>query len=130
MQAVAQKCVCLLCGSYRDVLLGVHKVLHECLLLPGDARGLVGLGVVEAGLGASGAAKEAEQVGALLVSAALVVSVALCTLGLEDLGSLRKKRTGREASKQGKTTVSQCEVEERTAWQHSLRTMMANKFIK
>lgn len=75
-------------ATHRDVLLRVHQVRVEHVRGPDDAAALVGGGVAEAGGGAGGAADQAMQVGALLVRAASLNSVALRALGLEDLGTL------------------------------------------
>jgi len=70
-----------------DVLLRVGEVVEHGLVGPGDTRALVGLRVLEAGDLTRLAADHTEQVGALLVGAALVARVARCALGLEDLGA-------------------------------------------
>jgi hypothetical protein len=71
-----------------DVLGRVDEVLHESILAPVDASGLVGGRVGKVRDGTGGTAEETVQVGALLVALTLTDSVALRALGLEDLGTL------------------------------------------
>merc|ERR1719343_1567517 len=72
----------------RDVLLGIHQVLEHVLVRPHDPRVLVGLRVCETLASARGAAHDAPQGRALLRVATLLRSVALSTLGLEELCTL------------------------------------------
>lgn len=71
-----------------DVCLRVLEVHEKMFLGPRDSRFLVGVTVRKSFGRAGGAAKETEKVGALLGEAALLDSVALCALGLENLGTL------------------------------------------
>jgi hypothetical protein len=71
-----------------DVLLGVLEVLEQGVLLPGDALGLVGVGVLVALDGAGLAAEEAVEGGADLVAAAGLDGVALRAARLEEVGTL------------------------------------------
>jgi len=72
----------------RDVLLGVLEVLEQCVLVPGDALLLVGVGVRVAVDLAGLAAEEAVEHGADLVALALLQGVALSAAGLEEVGTL------------------------------------------
>ena len=75
-------------STYFDVLFGVLQVLKQRVFRPGDPALLVGRRVRVA-VGLSGLTTEKTvQIGSLLVRAALLDSVALRALGLEDLGSL------------------------------------------
>lgn len=71
-----------------NVLLGVLKVGEEGVVLPGDALGLVGVGVRVALDGAGLAAEEAVQRGADLVAAVLLDGVALRAARLEEGSTL------------------------------------------
>ena len=71
-----------------DVLLGVLEVGEQGLVVPDDARLLVGLGVDVAGDGARLATKEAVERGAGLGTTLLLNNVALQAAGLEELGSV------------------------------------------
>ena len=88
MAAAAAAAAVAAMATYGDVLLGVDEVRVKHVGGPHDAGALVGGGEGEASGGASGTADQAVQVGALLVGAALLDSVALRALGLEDLGTL------------------------------------------
>lgn len=75
-------------NTHLNVLLGVLKVLEQCVLAPHDARLLVGGGVAVAISHPRLSAEESVQVRALLVRPPLLDRVTLAALGLEDLGSL------------------------------------------
>jgi hypothetical protein len=80
-----------------DELLRVLEVGEQSVLIPGNTSLLVGVGV-GVSLGLTGlTAKETVQVGADLVRAASLDSVALGTTGLEELGTLGRV-TGSERS--------------------------------
>ena len=75
-------------STYLDVLLGVLQVLKQSVLSPDDTTLLVG-GTVGVSIGLAGlTTKESVKIGALLVGTSFLNSVALRTLGLENLGSL------------------------------------------
>lgn len=71
-----------------NVLLGVLEVLEQCVLVPGDALLLVGVGVRVAVDLAGLAAEEAMEHGADLVALTLLQGVALSAAGLEEVGTL------------------------------------------
>lgn len=71
-----------------DVLLGVLQIFEECVLIPGDALGLVGVCVREAGRLAGLATDQTVQVGAHLVLATGLDGVALCAALHEQLLAL------------------------------------------
>lgn len=64
------------------------KLTYQSVLVPGDISTLVGVGVAVAFGLTSLAAEEAVKVGADLVGAAALNSVALVAAGLEELGTL------------------------------------------
>jgi hypothetical protein len=74
--------------THLNVLLGVLKVLEQCVFAPHDARLLVGGGVAVAISHPGLSAEEAVKVRALLVRSPLLDRVTLAALGLEDLRSL------------------------------------------
>ena len=71
-----------------DILLGIFQVLKQSSLVPFNALAHVGLGVRVSGSLTRVPPKKAVKVGTLLVSSAGLDSVALCALGLENLGPL------------------------------------------
>lgn len=72
----------------RDVLLGVFEVGEQSVLVPGNALGLVGVGVVVALNLTSLAAEESVKVRSNLVGTTFFKGVALSTAGLEKVSTL------------------------------------------
>ena len=71
-----------------NILLGVLKILEQGALIPNNALLLVGIGILETCNLTGLTAKEAKEIGADFVSAALLKSMALLATGLEEVCTL------------------------------------------